>query len=256
MACKGDGVLTRDDLLAVRPTELEHYVLTVGLWGWKSGDRDWYQTTRSGVNIVLQLNFSRKHDRLYRKLIDPHDRKPYTLLYHPVCKRGRNTLAWARLDMELATGEALIEEVQTDWLREAYWHLRDAEYALRGSNQADAERIEVCGAKVKALDVVRYGRQVLQIHRRYWADAMLSAAIWFLIEEIGIRRIWYHDHATGARLKKVGGGKPPRSLYTDLPRRFCFERTSDAPSFLAACAPKQTKQMIRYGKARFWRLSL
>jgi hypothetical protein len=35
-------------------------------------------------------------------------------------------------------------------------------------------------------------------------------------------------------MKRVRGGYlPPRSLYTDLPARFCFTRTGRAPRFLS-----------------------
>ena len=67
---------------------------------------------------------------------------------------------------------------------------------------------------------------------------MLAATIWFLREEIGISRIYYHTHEYGAQLKRIRWGLPPRSLYTSLPRRFCFERTEEAPEFLVRYATR------------------
>lgn len=39
---------------------------------------------------------------------------------HPV-SRQRNTLAWARLDLDLNSATALIEEIQSDWIRDVVW---------------------------------------------------------------------------------------------------------------------------------------
>ena len=62
---------------------------------------------------------------------------------------------------------------------------------------------------------------------------MLAASLWFLREEIGIRRVWFHDHKTGQLLKRIGDRMPPRSLYSRLPRKFCFRKVTDSPEFLA-----------------------
>ncbi len=254
VAGKGDGMLCREDLQAYCPRDLEHYILTLGLWGWKQS-RSWCQTSRNGANLVLQLNFSRKHDRMYRKLVDPFDNKRYVLASHPVCRKGRNTLAWARIDLELDRGEALIEEIQNDWLREASHDLDMARVDLADGYWSVQHGAPAAG-EVQSIDVVRYVEQVLSVHYRFWADAMLAATLWFLWEEIGIHRVWYHDHDTGARLKKVGYTRPPRSLYTDLPKRFCFQRTSVAPGFLAQDAPKKFKRRFKQGRERFWQLNL
>ena len=62
---------------------------------------------------------------------------------------------------------------------------------------------------------------------------MLTAAIRFLVEEIGIHSIFYHSFTTGAAIKRIRGQLPPKSLYTSLPRQFCFEPVAEAPSFIA-----------------------
>ncbi len=41
---------------------------------------------------------------------------------HPIHKT-RNSIAWARIDLDYLTGEVLIEEIQNDWLRQAKRHL-------------------------------------------------------------------------------------------------------------------------------------
>ncbi len=82
----------------------------------------------------------------------------------------------------------------------------------------------------------------------------MSAAIGFLVEEIGISQIWYHDSDTGVRMKRIEWSKPPRSLYTKLPRSFCFEKTSQVPEFLMPTAPKKLGCRMKRGQVSFWRM--
>ncbi len=62
----GGGPLTPMALESTWPAQSESYLLTLGVWGdhikgrW---DQAWYQTSRPAANLVLQLNFSAKHDR-------------------------------------------------------------------------------------------------------------------------------------------------------------------------------------------------
>jgi hypothetical protein len=65
-----------------------------------------------------------------------------------------------------------------------------------------------------------------------WQEAMLSASIDFIHRELGIGTIYYHSHETGGVVKRIEWGQAPRSLYTQLPKRFCFDRTQTAPEFL------------------------
>jgi hypothetical protein len=63
---------------------------------------------------------------------------------------------------------------------------------------------------------------------------MLSASIDFIHREMGIGTVYYHSHETGGVVKRIDWGQAPRSLYTQLPRRFCFDKTRTAPEFLQA----------------------
>lgn len=38
---------------------------------------------------------------------------------HPVRKDDVETLAWARIDLDFASNQALIEEIQSDWVKNA-----------------------------------------------------------------------------------------------------------------------------------------
>jgi hypothetical protein len=118
-----------------------------------------FSTSRRGFNLVLQLNFSSRHDEPYRKLVDPDDYRPFELGGHPVAKGALHTLAWSRLDIDLNTGEALIEEIQTDWIREALWERR---YAARerGPNY-------YWGSKLQNYWVIRYVDSILRQQSRW-----------------------------------------------------------------------------------------
>ena len=219
----GKGTLSAEVLDAYWPLDYECYLLSLGIWG--SKDRRWNQTSRIGYNLVLQLNFSSKHDELYKELIDPDGEFPFEFSCHLISTGKLRTLAWSRLDIDLRNGEALIEEIQNDWVR----------YALEARKLADrkSETINYCGLEMRKDHFVRYVDSTLRPHVQFWDDAKLSATIWFLREGLGIRTIYHHTHKSGAALKRITYRLPPRSLYTKLPRKSCFSETSKRPCFLA-----------------------
>lgn len=242
--CRGRAI-SGQDFDAYWPSRYECYFLTLGVWGSRQGH--WDQTSRKGFNLVLQLNFSSEHDVPYRKLVDPEDDRPFEFYGHPVAKAPYNTLAWSRLDIDLTRGEALIEEIQNDWIREALWARRMA-VRDRGPNY-------YWGSKLKNDWVIRYVDSVLRQHEAIWDEAMLAATLWFLRKEIGVGTIYYHTHETGASLKKISGRLPPRSLYTKLPRKFCFTETEQAPGFLS-CKTRSVAMKKLLNQARFHSLAL
>lgn len=221
------------------------FLLTVGIWG-APDEWSWQQTSRPGYNLVLRLNFTRAHDTWFDKLLRPLRFTSFNdYSGHPVLRDGersyfRETLAWARLDFDLDSGEALIEEIQTDWVRSALDVYRDES----GDDSA-----------TKALK--RYVEGVLQPYARLWDQAMLSAAIFFIRRELGLRRIFYHTWDSGNALKNINADffAPPRSLYTSLPKQFCFQPTDEAPCFLR---DRKTQKRLRKAKVtpRFWQLEL
>ena len=235
----GDGVLTREALESVWPGRPECYLLTLDTWGeersrrwlWERGD---YQTTRRGANLVLQLNFSSKHNQAYEELIDPTEFGPFEYIGHPTSDDGHHTLAWARLDVELDLGEALVEEVQTDWVRLVASSCRMAG-ELGSSDKARLHAaLERRGIRRGPVALTRYAESVFRPHAAQWDEAVLAAALWFLRNELGLPRIFYHTFESGNRLKGISGGyKPPRSVYTALPRKFCFAETAARPGFLS-----------------------
>jgi len=227
-------------------TPTEDYELTFGLWG-DENDSTWYQTTRPGFNVVLQLNFPPAHDRAYRRYVEPDGDHPFVWECHPVNRRGRHTLAWARLDIEPDEGEALIEEIQSDWIRDASC-AREAALERLIEEEVDPGS-DLVNARCDAWQLFRYVEYVLSNHRRLWDEAVLGASLWLLRERLGIRKIYMHTFEGGCRLKRMEGWRPPRSLYEQVPRTFCFERVVQVPRFLRS-------HLARSSRCEFWHLRL
>lgn len=230
-----DGSLVRrDSFESFWPEEYEAYLLTLGQWGSRKYWR-YDQVSRPGKNLVLQLNFSSKHNRQYYRWINPDEkRRPFVSYSHPVSS-GCLTLAWARIDIDLLHGEALIEEIQNDWIRNVFgWKKWLAERS--------AGKIRGTECSMEGLNT--YIAKGLSPHLKIWDEAMMAASIWFLKEELGIHRIFYNTFETGNRLKNINWSMPPRSIYTTLPRRFCFEECNDPPVFLKKSKHKRVKSNV------------
>jgi len=228
--------------------EIQPFVLTVGRWGGEAPR--WQQTTRHGYNLVVQLNFSNAHDAQYRRLVKPEYGALLNYFGHPVLRPEgeealRETLAWARLDIDFDTGEVLIEEIQSDWVREAKGMLSDAQ-TCRDNGEAFSEWMCVKG---KPENVIKYVTQVLAPYIKIWDEAVLAATIDFIKNELGINRVYYHSYESGPRLKHIYGNTP-RNLYTRLPKRFCFEKTDESPQFLQK--DRRFKQMLRKMATPLW----
>lgn len=234
------SALSAETFNGLWPARYECYFLTLGVWGSKYDH--WTQTSRPGFNLVLQLNFSSAHDEPFRKWIDPEGERPFSNYDHPISRGPMHTLAWARIDIDLMHGEALIEELQTDWIRDALWARRRAVHAR--------DTIWFYGTEMQKDRVIRYVDTVLSLHEAVWDEAMLSATIWFLRKELGISTVFFHTYESGARLKRISFRLPPRSVYSRLPRRFCFRATERRPNFLPEKA-RPSRSNRRYDSARF-----
>ncbi len=254
--------LSRDLLLGSCRQDEEHYRITLGRWGARRA-AEWspaaFQTTRPGENVVLQLNFPKSHRRPCFGLVAPfaqdriREEHPWICSGHPVANTEL-TLSWARIDVAFDASEALIEEIQSDWVRYAQAEAR--ELASLGPD-------ELCHAvpygfppQVGVYHVLSYVEHVLRPHARMWAEATLAAALWLLREELGIRRVFYNTFETGAYLKEQDDLQPPRSLYTDLPRKFCFRRTSERPAALRRCRHPLVREKLRRNDLEWFLLEL
>jgi len=249
LLANGGNWIDRDMLEVLWDDSTMPFVLTVGEWG--GGELDWQQTSRSGYNLVLQLNFSNQHQSEYHELVKPDYHGVLNNYGHPVQREGqrgysRETLAWARIDLDFFNDQALIEEIQSDWLREAAIMGLDARHCM----ERDDESFPWWNVDGKVADILRYVEQVLSPYQAIWAEAMLAAAIYFIRHELGIGSIYYHTHDTGYKVKRMRYSRPPRSLYSDLPRRFCFKKTGIAPEFLQA--DKQFRRVYKKVSQPSW----
>lgn len=245
------GVLVPERLSGALSEPRESFPLTLSHWGCaESRARDYssyYQTSRAGQNLVLQLNFPATHDRAYRTLIEPRDGQPFVFPSHPVRDCEPFTLAWVRLDIDFDGAEVLIEEVQCDWVRNARYFGRKADEWLSEGEPASLpfdEELSGTAPRVQA-----YLEQVLAPYATLWAECALAAAIAFVYERLALRRIFFHTFESGLLMKRLCSA-PPRSLYTDLPRQFCFRETATAPRAL------RRDRRVREGSPRWFELEL
>lgn len=251
----GDGRLTADRLLSFWPdfANQEVYRITLGDWGTK-GKWRWHQTSRPGGNLVIQLNFTNTHNHEYKRILRLKPKQsPFSYSGHPISDK-HNTLAWARIDLDLETGEALIEEIQNDWIRDVISEMKWVEQ-IKPEDRKD--HFKWCDWRIEYIS--QYFNQVLKPHISLWQEAMLSSAIWFLRNELGISTIYYHTFEWGNRLKGIssGWGQPPRSIYTTLPKSFGFDETAEVPEFLLKKTKhRPTRRLLRNEPVKFFKLTV
>ncbi|MGJ8654195.1 MAG: hypothetical protein ACSHX8_13055 [Opitutaceae bacterium] len=231
-----DGLVDPESLNYFWPQseDVRAFKLTLDRWGNFDSDdyRGWNQTSRRGCNLVLQLNFPSGHNRDYRNLDqDDEDQDPFNWgnSCHPVRSGKENTMSWARLDIDLDSGTALIEEIQTDWLRDA----RSLRMRLNRMIQDETLKMTDTWWGIPIRKIIRYYDRHIAPLTKLWDETTLMAAIWFLREELGIQKVYYHTWKTGLWFKRLDEHfAPPRSLYTKLPQRFGFECVEHGPEFI------------------------
>lgn len=217
LANAGNGSISAKDLELTWDKNPLAFTLTLDQWGSGKRNRSWDQMSRDGYHLVLQLNMANDHTQQLKKLIRPDDVHTFNFGGHPTLEEGnRGTLAWVRLDLDFETNEVLIEEIQCDWIRSVQRAV-NYNYAWHGDYSNE--------------ELMKYA-EVIAPYAKIWQEAMLSATIAFIRHELGLTRIYYHSFENGARLKNITYGKPPRSLYTKLPKQFGFKESWYAPDFL------------------------
>ena len=229
----GDGKLNKQTIEGIWVNPSKPFLLSISRWGSKK-NWAWNQTSRPGENLVLQLNLPHEHLRNFRKWVNPDENSSLNGRWtdHPVQKQCdnklfRETLAWARIDLDFETNEALIEEIQSDGVR----------YVKRWAQRYKKCACKRCRERLKYVDW-------FDSYAKIWSEAMLMASIWFIKNELGINRIFIHTARSGWQMKKMDKDwNAPRSLYSDLPKKFAFKQTWAAPDFLMNT--KNYKQLIR-----------
>lgn len=251
----GDGWVSKDRLALLFDPQAEMFRISFDGWGTtNSSEWRYEQTSRKGYNLVVQLNFNNIHNKDFKALIDQAQYKrsdqPFKAGGHPTRADSELTIAWARVDIAEDYSYALIEEVQTDWLRyanyEVYsyyiWELDD-----RRKLKAQKKTASINGFPLKAYRA--YYNRYMKPLSKIWAEVMLAATLHTLWTEIGVETIFYHTHETGGKLKDC---TPPRSIYTQLPKKFCFQQTEDYPAFLSGRIKFLKKKM----PVRFFKLEM
>lgn len=228
----GNNLLCTNDIECFPLKDSEPFTLSLDLW---DGNDDWAQTSRRGWNLVLQLNFSNRHNSIYRKLVKPEQKQMLNNGCHPVYRNHqsayfRETLAWARLDVDFDKDECLIEEIQSDWVREAKYLLAEARRAKKRKRNIREDYYWPVEGRLD--DIIEYCRFLNESYAPLWAEAMLSATLHLVKTELGLGRVYYHSDRSGAKIKKMERSRPPKSLYSQLPRAFCFRETKNAPQLL------------------------
>ena len=216
-------------------------IVTFDAWDGEDGGWRWNQTSRRGTNLVVQVNFPEDYADRFIRLFGEESRRWLEYWSHPVRRDGPITLSWARLDMDPGSDEVLIEEIQTDWLRTMKRHAKPLVQSAGKSKKAEARSLLDETAE-------RYGK--------IWAEATLLAAMAVARRFLGVRRVWLHQPHTGAKLKHIRDTQPPRSLYSDLPRRFCFQPTDRAPEILYRARSQVVSRLRRAPRPVFWQHDL
>ena len=233
----GRNWLAADDLSLAWPKNISAYRLTLGTWPDEDErpNRGWYQVTRWGWSLVLRLNLVREHKQELASDV-PYWKDYNDFSFHPVETGEELTLAWSRIDLDFEAGEALIEEIQSDWVRDVN------EYAQQQDQSSNEWQ--------------KYYDLTLKPMARTWPETMLSATLWFIFEELSIERVFYHTHESGAVLKRIQADKPPRSIYSDLPRKFCFRVTHNGPKFVRDSKNRELSRVFASPDTRWYIMTL
>jgi hypothetical protein len=226
--CARHAILTEANLLAETGPVGWSFRQSLGAWGWEDGW--WGQVSRKGKSLVLRLDFQKDHDKTVGKLGLETAIERLEGRNHMHFEESYN-LAWARIDLDWETGEVLIEEIQNDWLRNAY-SLFSGQTARGGGRFYNWHASK--GTSRNGWKFEEYYETVVQPLEKVWSEAMLSATLEFVRNTLGLRLVYMHTDECGARLKDIWfESRPPKSIYQDLPKRFCFEQVNYAPTFLS-----------------------
>lgn len=233
MAGKGSLKPTHLDWVAAQQPAL-NFVLTLDQWGTeRNSQRQYKQLSRTGYHLVLQLNFANDHQQQYSYWVKEACPAEFSSWAHPVVKTGRyETLAWVRIDLDFAANQALIEEIQSDWVRQVKTEWRQSYYP----------------------QLHEYREQVLKPYAQIWDEAALAAAIRLIRQDLGINEIFYNSFETGNLMKGIRNNQPPRSLYSDLPQKFAFNLTNEVPRFLQDLRQTAKAQRAQAAGASWYKL--
>ncbi|MBI1305740.1 MAG: hypothetical protein GC181_03890 [Bacteroidetes bacterium] len=220
----GNGCIDLDPLLNRWDEETYLHHLTTTVWGEheKWGKSGYFQVSRPEPNLVLQVNLSREFDRLFVENVD--DRSDFNTSIHPSHEK-LNSVGWVRMDLSFETNEVLIEEVQSDWIRQV---------RTRFHKIGILEAQGMLKSKPEIQKELRYLNRV-RAYLTFWDELLLSAAIHFIRKQLGFKTIWYHTNSSGAHYKLLRYSMPPVSVYSKLPEKFGFQKVKALPELFIRC---------------------
>ncbi|WP_146345743.1 hypothetical protein [Falsiphaeobacter marinintestinus] len=214
------------------------FELSFSAWG-DAENFAWQQTSRPGTNLVIQLGFPSDHAALMGRYLSTGGRKAFEFEAHPIRLTGRPTLAWARVDLDPKTGTVLIEEVQSDWLRFVREEVEDLAARKPRSRETRSAML--------------YEAALREQYDKLWPKVMLLVALELMRDHVGCSDFYMHRPDSGAVLKNIHGAKPPKSLYSTLPKAFGFRETTHIPAFLGK-RHRELRKSLGTRKPVFWHL--
>lgn len=251
--CARSGHISADamrQLISAQPTE---WTLrrNLGVYG-IADDHFSAQTSRPGFNLVLRLDFDRTQVQQALRLGLHRTVARLENWNHMKADEGYN-LSWTRIDMDWDTGEALIEELQNDWLRRAKALIGEQTAWKHAEHQRRQEWKRTTGLQ-------RYHAEQLAPLENAWAEMTLCATLEFLRDGLGLHTVYMHSAQSGAIVKEIYG-QPPRYLYDDIPRKFCFTMADKPPVFLARAWTQDMRgddkrHLRKMGQFKFWKMAL
>ena len=232
LAAQGRMDLTLAQMAFAQINDEKIWRLSLSRWG-NSKNFRWNQNSRRGCSLVLQLNFSNEHDVHFRRLF-PFAKWPlFNFDCHPVSKTA-NTLAWARIDLDLDRNEALIEEIQSDWVRRVNSAVEQPQLFLKRYQRHLSEPQSLPAPDAFKAAVQKYRDDILPKFAKDWQEITMAACLFFTFEELGLSRVYMHECETGNRLKGLEGDW---SFHHDQSIQNCHENSAfqmsiTAPNFL------------------------
>jgi hypothetical protein len=157
----------------------------------------------------------------------------------------------------LGTNSVLIEEIQSDWTKRVDdFERRPKVYFNRLSKLGEigkARSAEEFASKMKY-----YKETLLPRFVDHWQETMMAICQFFAFEELAVTNLYMHTYETGLLLKGMhrNYSLPPRSIYTELPRKMGFCEVHDWPLFLDQRVAQIKKKKREKVPIEFWRLSL
>jgi len=245
----GNGQWNHTDPVEYIDEKTQYFNYDLGTWGKESKWRKdgYFQVSRPEKNLVFQVLFGSGHDYDFNRILGQNLRDHFSYDFHPIHKK-KNTLGWVRMDIDLDNGEVLIEEIQNDWFRLVKSMERSFIEMANGRMEESSTFNEI------GLKRLRNYIKVIRPTMKIWDEILMGLALNFIIDELGIRTIWYHSFETGNYFKELSSysTKPPKSLYKSLPEKFCFELNKAGPKMLREC--KYLKKYFRKRTYNEWYL--